>query len=273
MARAGDRVLERRRARRLLQLFAALRTRYAVTDGWWPGGSAFEIMLGAVLVQRTQWRNAAAALARLRQRDLLSAEKLCGTSLRTLERCVRPSGFYRVKARRVHGLAQFVCRNGGIAALSTRSTRALRAALLDLEGIGAETADAILAFAFRRPVFVVDAYSARWLARVGVIGPADEGTPSPQPFPASKRGRRGRHSELIRARVEQALGHSARRLRALHAVIVEHSKHVCRAQPLCGRCPVSRQCDHGVARRHGWRGKVEEGTRGGEKGREGMRRD
>lgn len=252
MARAGDRVLERRRARRLRQLLAALSTHYSVGDGWWPGRSRFEIMLGAVLVQRTQWRNAAAALARLRERDLMSPVRLCGARQCTLERCVRPSGFYRIKARRVRGLAHFVRTNGGIAALSARSTAALRAALIGLEGIGAETADAILAFAFRRPVFVVDAYSTRWLARVGVIGNGDiphfaargEMRNVPISSPASGRGRRRGDGDVIRARVEEALGRSARRLRELHAVIVEHCKHVCRAQPLCGACPVSARCEY-----------------------------
>lgn len=143
---------------------------------WWPAGSPFEIMLGAVLVQRTTWDSAASALRQLQQRDLLAPGPLAQASRKELEACVRGAGFFRAKARRIQLLAGFVNESGCVASLAQLDTVQLRESLLSQEGIGPETADAILLYAFERPAVVVDAYLRRLTARLA-------GTPTPPSDP------------------------------------------------------------------------------------------
>lgn len=193
-------------------------------QGWWPAQDRFEIIAGAVLVQRTAWRNAAQAIERLRQADALTPERLVTLSVARLETLIKPAGFYRVKAKRLKALADFIITTGGLAALDRLPAAALRRLFLERPGIGPETADAILGYAFRRPVFVVDAYARRLFERVG-FEDADTSARS------------------LQAGCEAALS-SVDRLNELHALIVVHCQRYCAVTPQCSRCLLRPDCGY-----------------------------
>lgn len=128
---------------------------------------AFEIVVGAVLTQNTAWRNVEKALINLTRDIGLSPETIAGCD-GALESAVRPSGYYNQKAARLREISRNIVDDGGIAALRGYPTEALRALLLSWKGIGPETADSILCYAFSRPVFVVDTYTRRLFRALGL---------------------------------------------------------------------------------------------------------
>ena len=194
---------------------------------WWPADDAFEMMIGAILIQHTAWPNASRAIDNLRHAGLLAPKPLAGTGLERLTRLIRPAGVYRVKAKRLHAFVHWYLSRGEHPALRALPTSELRRALLSVHGIGPETADDILVYAFNRPVFVVDAYARRLFARYGVSR-GDE-----------------RYHEL-KAKVEAGLPGDAAVLGEFHALIVEHGKRSCRPKPLCAACSLRRSCAWGL---------------------------
>lgn len=193
---------------------------------WWPAREPFEMMAGALLTQRTTWRNAERAIASLRREGVLSPEALASVPVARLEVLVHMAGTFRTKAVRLRALARWYVDAGGRDALAARSTANLRSELLALPGIGPETADDILVYAFARPVFVVDAYARRILSRYGWA----EGD---EPY------------DRLSAAVARAIGADAARLGELHALLVEHGKRHCRTTPRCMRCTLAAGCRTG----------------------------
>ena len=210
------------RASALRAIFDRLAAAYGAQE-WWPARAPFETMAGALLTQRTTWRNAERAIASLRQAGALSPEALAVLPTTALEALVRPAGTFRAKAARLRALARWYIETGGCEALDPRPTPSLRAELLALPGIGPETADDILVYVFARPVFVVDAYTRRILSRYGWA----EGDES---------------YERLSAAVARALGRNATVLGEFHALLVEHGKRHCRASPRCTGCPLAARC-------------------------------
>jgi endonuclease-3 related protein len=204
-------------------LYAALQSAYG-PQHWWPAETSFEVMLGAVLTQNTAWTNVERALAQLRAEIPLTPQAVLALDEPLLAELIRPSGYFNVKARRLRALCLALVEAGGEEALRAWPTAELRRWLLAINGIGPETADDILLYAFERPVFVVDAYTRRLFSRLGLIA-GDEGY------------------EQIRQQVESALGADSARFNAYHALIVRHAKEVCRARkPGCERCLLSGDC-------------------------------
>lgn len=206
------------------EVYAALEAAHG-TQSWWPAEGAFEIMAGALLVQRTTWRSAESAVAGLRQHRFLDPVRLRHADLALVEACIRSAGFFRSKAVRLRKLAQFVVEQGGMDGLAAKPTHELRAQLLALEGIGPETADAILLYAFDRPAVVVDAYLRRLAQRLTAAASAPRDT-------------------RLREWVEAGIG-DARRLSEFHALVVEHGKRTCRPVPLCAECAINARCRTG----------------------------
>ncbi|MFH1922225.1 MAG: endonuclease III domain-containing protein, partial [Planctomycetota bacterium] len=138
---------------------------------WWPGDSPFEVLVGAVLVQNTAWKNVAKAIDRLKQEGLLEPRVLYDLPTNELEELIRPAGYFRLKARRLRNLLELlVDRYGGsLEAMFATELSTLREELLGVNGVGPETADSILLYAGGRPTFVVDTYTLRVLARHGWI--------------------------------------------------------------------------------------------------------
>lgn len=213
-------------------------------QGWWPvtprageppryhpgrnlrpgARAAFEIAAGAVLTQNTAWTGAARAVTSLRAAGLLSPYALAAAAPSHLAPKIRPAGYFRMKARRLRELARWWRDAGGFERIRHRPTEALRRELLAVSGVGPETADSILNYAFHRPVFVVDAYTRRVFERHGL---AEAGEPY----------------DALRRRVEGAFSGTPRRrgraYRELHAQLVEVGKRWCRPRaPDCGACPL-----------------------------------
>ncbi len=143
-------------------------------QNWWPARSRFEVIVGAYLTQNTAWTNVEKALANLRSARLLSVKELRRVPLAELEGLIRPSGYFRQKAARLKTFIRFLDQRygGSLRRMFSRPTAELREELLQLNGVGPETADSILLYAGNHPVFVVDAYTRRILERHGMV--ADE---------------------------------------------------------------------------------------------------
>ncbi len=172
----------------------------------------FEIAMGAVLTQNTAWTNVEKAMDRLKAAGVTSAEAVQGTPVRRLASLIRASGYYNQKAKKLKAIAAlFVGHRGGAPSRET---------LLSVWGVGEETADSILLYAYARPVFVVDAYARRLLQRLAVISGGE------------------RYGEIQRI-FHEALPPRSELFNEYHALIVEHAKRRCRAKPLCAGCPVT----------------------------------
>jgi endonuclease III related protein len=190
---------------------------------WWPGDSRFEIMAGAVLTQNTAWTNVEKAIANLKAANALSPEAIVATPHRRLAAWLKPSGYFNVKAKRLRAFCEWLLRNGGAPRIARWPTDRLRAELLAAHGVGPETADDILLYAFSRPVFVIDAYTRRLFQRLGLI----EGS---EPY------------ENLRALFETSLDSKASLFSEYHALIVVQAKDVCRPRPHCTACDLGTLC-------------------------------
>lgn len=193
-------------------------------QGWWPGESRFEIMVGAILTQATAWRNVELALSRLKQASVFSPQGMAHLPQEELKELIRPAGFFRQKARRLQALVELILEQGGVEALLSLPEEKLREKLLATPGIGPETADSILLYAAGYPVFVVDAYTRRILHRLGVL--ADE-----------KAG-----YEEVQELFQGNLPRDPKLYGEYHALLVRHAKEHCRVRPRCPGCPLASLC-------------------------------
>ena len=157
------------RADTLMAMFDAMLTHLGPSR-WWPGETPFEIAVGAILTQKTSWKNEEKAIDNLRSRDLLDAQALYGLPLSDLAELIRPAGYYNVKARRLRNFLQFLKDEVefDLLALKEQPLDVLRPKVLGINGVGPETGDCILLYALDFPVFVVDAYTQRLMDRHGL---------------------------------------------------------------------------------------------------------
>ena len=204
----------------MLRLYRALLAHHG-PQRWWPARTPFEVAVGAILTQHTAWPGAAQAVNALRARGLLVPVRLAATPAWKLELLVRPSGTYRLKARRLLDFTRWLlARFGGdFRAMRRAPLGPLRRELLRVPGLGPETADAILLYAAGRPVFVADAYTRRVLARHRLMP-----------------GRGG--YEDARAFLEAHLPSDPALFNELHALLVAVAKSHCRTVPHCASCPL-----------------------------------
>jgi endonuclease-3 related protein len=189
---------------------------------WWPGDSPFEVVVGAVLVQNTAWRNVERAIANLRDADLMTPRKLFAMPEAELAELIRPAGYYQVKLRRLRNLLKLIVEqyDGSLDAMFESGVYSLREELLGVSGIGPETADAILLYAGNLPTFVVDTYTHRILARHGWIGYESD-------------------YHEIKDHFEASLPADAALYNEYHALLVRLGKDYCRkTSPKCELCPL-----------------------------------
>ena len=180
---------------------------------WWPGDTD-EVLIGAILTQQTRWENVTRALELLKVEGLCSMPAIFGADTAGIERAIRCTGFFRVKARRLRALASFVMtRYGGTGAMGKAPTHELREGLLSVPGIGDETADSILCYGFNRPSFVIDAYTHRICRCRGI--PEEKG--------------------YLKAVFEEVLPGEPEIYRQTHAHIVEYAKEFC-GKKRCSEC-------------------------------------
>ncbi|MHC4683006.1 MAG: endonuclease III domain-containing protein [Planctomycetota bacterium] len=190
---------------------------------WWPDETQFEIITGAILTQNTSWTNVEKAIANLKSSDLLSPEKLHHLDLSQLAELIRPAGYYNIKAKRLKNFLNWLFENysGKLTRLENVETNRLRAELLAIKGIGPETADSILLYAFDRPVFVVDAYTARIACRHGLIEPDAD-------------------YEQLRELFQSNLPQDTQLFNEYHALLVRVGKEFCRPKANCPACPLGK---------------------------------
>ena len=204
----------------LIDIYERLSRHYGPTD-WWPGDTPFEIAVGAILTQNTNWKNVERAIANLKRERLLGPKKILACEDAVLEAALRPSGYFRVKARRLRNFCRYLVERyrGSMKRLATQPLDVLRAELLAVNGIGPETADDILLYACDKPVFVVDAYTRRIFSRHGLCAPDIAYEP-------------------LRALFERNLEPDLHLYKEYHGLIVFVGKDFCRRTPKCAECPL-----------------------------------
>ncbi len=204
----------------LIDIYERLSRHYGPTD-WWPGDTPFEIAVGAILTQNTNWKNVERAIANLKRERLLGPKKILACEDAVLEAALRPSGYFRIKTRRLRNFCRYLVERyrGSMKRLAAQPLDVLRAELLAVNGIGPETADDILLYACDKPVFVVDAYTRRIFSRHGLCAPDIAYEP-------------------LRALFERNLEPDLHLYKEYHGLIVFVGKDFCRRTPKCAECPL-----------------------------------
>lgn len=206
----------------LLTVYDMLNSRFGDLH-WWPGETPFEIAVGAILTQNTNWKNVERAIENLKRNNLLSPEGLLHTGDERLAELIRPAGYYHIKTKRLKNFIRFLFQEyeGNLDKMFEEEPRMLRGKLLGVNGIGEETADSILLYAGEKTVFVVDAYTRRILVRHQLI---DE---------------KARYGD-IQSFFMDNLPHEVPLFNQFHALLVNAGKRFCRKAPLCEECPLKR---------------------------------
>ncbi|MGX9726492.1 MAG: endonuclease III domain-containing protein [Candidatus Electronema sp. VV] len=209
-----------RTAELLRDIYARLLAHFG-PQHWWPGDSPFEIMVGAVLTQNTNWQNVEKAIANLKAAGRLDPAQLAALPPEELAEVIRPAGYHNLKAARLKNLLALIEEQGGVEVLLAQPTATLRELLLRVKGVGPETADSIVLYAAGRPVFVVDAYTHRIFSRHGLI---------------SEDCDYFQMQELFMYHLEE----DAALFNEYHAFIVRVGKEFCRkSKPNCEGCPLA----------------------------------
>jgi endonuclease-3 related protein len=188
---------------------------------WWPARTRLEIMLGAILTQNTAWANVEKAIANLRKNNALDLEALENASVEQIVEWIRPAGYFNQKAGYIQAMIGAIHHrfDGSTNKLLSLDTPTLRNELLSWKGIGPETADSILLYAGKRPVFVVDAYTKRFLSRHGWCDP------------------KASYDEIAKLFTDN-LPRDVQLFNAYHALIVRLGKEYCNTKPKCKGCPL-----------------------------------
>lgn len=207
---------------KLEQIFELLFERFG-PQHWWPGETKDEIITGAILTQNTNWQNVEKAVLNLKKASLMSLDKLYSLRQEQLAELIRPAGYYNIKAKRLAAFLKwlFEQHNGRLSEIESMKTETLRQELLQINGIGRETADSILLYAFERPVFVVDAYTYRIATRHQLIEPECD-------------------YEQLRSLFEDNLEDDVKLFNEFHALLVRTGKDFCRPKARCAGCPLEK---------------------------------
>ncbi len=212
----------------LTDIYVRLYARFGAQH-WWPGDGAFEVIVGAILTQNTAWTNVEKAMANLKRARLLHPGRMHRATAARLARLIRPSGYFNLKAKKLKAFTRYLFaeHRGSLVRLFHLDTATLRAELLAVYGIGPETADSIILYAARQPIFVIDAYTRRIMARLGLA--RDDAS----------------YDELQRLFMEH-LPREERLFNEYHALLVALGKNICRkSAPRCGECPLREVCATG----------------------------
>jgi endonuclease-3 related protein len=188
---------------------------------WWPGETSFEVMVGAILTQNTSWKNVEKAIQRLKMNGVLNPEGIYYLKKSQLAPLIRSSGYYRIKADRLKSFVDFLYEEygGDLKRMKRERLAELREKLLGVKGIGPETADSILLYGLKKPIFVVDAYTKRVLSRHGMIS------------------EKASYEEVQKLFMEH-LPPDEKLFNEYHALFVHLGKNVCKKSPKCDICPL-----------------------------------
>ena len=209
---------------------------------WWPAETPFEVMVGAILTQNTAWTNVEKSIAQLKRgghmcppyTSQLTPQAIDQLPHDELGELIRASGYFNVKATRLKNFCHWYLEQGGYDALNRLDTASLRQGLLSVNGIGPETADDMMLYAFNRPIFVVDAYTRRIFSRLSFVDDAIKYESLREKF----------EQEFIGKRKRMGIDERVAHYNEYHALIVVHGKGFCRTKPRCGECCLRGQCEH-----------------------------
>ncbi len=210
--------------RKLNRIFNRLYSTFGAQH-WWPADSAFEVIVGAILTQNTNWANVQKAIAALKEKKLLSFQKLYRLKPKRLAGLIRSAGYYNIKAARIKSFLKFFFDSyaAKIKSMAKTDLAVLRRQLLAVNGIGPETADSILLYALNKPIFVVDAYTKRILLRHRLI---------------KKEAEYSGVQDIFMRNLKQ----DTKLFNEYHALLVKLAKDYCHKQnPKCGICPLDGQ--------------------------------
>ncbi len=210
-----------RTAKNLEEIYKRLLARFG-PQKWWPGKTRFEIIVGAILTQNTNWGNVERAIANLKKKDLLTPQKLKNIPTRKLASLIRPAGYFNIKAKRIKNFIDFLFKeySGSLDKMAKEYWPNLRIKLLGVNGIGPETADSILLYALEKPVFVIDAYTKRMLSRHNLIA-------------------RNADYQTVQSFFTDNLSQDKKMFNEYHALLVRLGKELCKSKPLCEICPLN----------------------------------
>lgn len=208
----------------LLQIFTDLLDCYG-TRHWWPGETPFEVCIGAILTQNTNWGNVEKAIANLKAANCLNIRGIASCAPHELAALIRPAGYFNIKADRLQSFVRFLDTHhqGNLEQLFEAPWQTTRSELLAVRGIGPETADSILLYAGNKPTFVVDAYTRRIFSRLGLV---------PEQI----------NYDGLQHLFMQHLPPDVGLFNEYHALLVELGKQVCRPRPRCPACCLQKQC-------------------------------
>jgi len=195
-------------------------------QGWWPAETPFEVVIGAILAQNTSWANTKRAIEQLKSNNLLFPEALNNINLEDLAEIVKSSGYYNQKAKKIKNFIEFFkSYNFKFEEMSKQSANFLREQLLNINGIGEETADCILLYALDKPVFVIDTYTKRIFSRLGFTN------------------EKIKYSELQKI-ITDNLEKDAALFNEYHALIDYLAHFICKKKPECERCVLQEDCNY-----------------------------
>jgi len=188
---------------------------------WWPGETPFEVAVGAILTQNTNWSNVEKAIVNLKKDKVLNPRALHDMSNERLASLIRPAGYFNIKAKRLKNFIGLLIDgyHGSMARMSKEDLNSVRKKLLSVNGIGPETADSIILYALEKPVFVIDAYTKRVLSRHNIL----EHDASYDAFQG-----------LFHCKLREDIS----LFNEYHALFVRLAKENCRTKPLCKGCPL-----------------------------------
>jgi endonuclease-3 related protein len=235
----------------LRNYYCSLQSRWG-PQSWWPAHSRFEVIVGAFLTQNTNWGNVEKAIANLKREQTLTVKAIREIHIWNLEELVRPSGYFRQKAKRLKGFIEFLDKQyeGSLDKMFAQPTATLRDELLALNGIGPETADSILLYGGNHPVFVVDAYTRRILERHRLIDKktayeeiralVESAVSNAQPaaLKVPKAGKDPRHPVSRMSAMERT--ELAQHYNEFHALIVRVGSEFCKSKARCEGCPLEK---------------------------------
>jgi endonuclease-3 related protein len=188
---------------------------------WWPGDTQFEIIVGAILTQNTSWKNVEKAIANIKAANALSPNALHEMGHDSLAVLIKPAGYFNIKAKRLKNFIDWLFDeyDGQLENIEQLSASRLREELLSIKGIGPETADSIVLYAFNKPIFVVDAYTARIMGRHGFIEP-------------------GCDYEQLQQLFQYTLAEDVILFNEFHALLVRLGAEYCKPKAKCAGCPL-----------------------------------
>lgn len=207
-------------AERLLEIYEKLYSFYG-PQCWWPGDTAFEITVGAILTQNTNWKNVEKAIKNLKDAKALSAKALHAMQPEKIALLIKPAGYFNIKTKRLKAFVDFLVDNygGSMKQMKKEDMETIRKKLLGVYGIGPETADSILLYALGKPIFVIDAYTKRVLSRHGIL---------------NDNASYNEYQSLFHYYLDE----DVQLFNEYHALFVRAGKDYCGPKPICAECPL-----------------------------------